>query len=98
MAAVLRAFLAIRMGQVALHREWMIRAFAIALGISTVRLVTPIFLIILSPFGVGERELFALSFWSGWLITLGAAELWIRYSRGTPWVRDISGGSASNQL
>ncbi len=83
MAAVVRAFLAIRNGQVALHREWMIRAFAILIGISTIRVVGLVLDLTLTPAGYGPRELFALSFWTGWLITLGAAELWIRLSRGS---------------
>jgi len=75
LAAVGRAFLAIRRRQVARHREWMIRAFAIAIGISTIRLVGGVFDIVLTPAGYRSPEIFVLSFWSGWLLTLGAAEL-----------------------
>ncbi len=81
LAAVGRAFLAIRKRQVAVHREWMIRAFAIAIGISTIRVVGGAFDIVLTPAGYSSQEIFLLSFWSGWLLTLGAAELWIRYTR-----------------
>ncbi len=59
----------------------MIRAFAIAIGISTIRVVGGVLDIFLTPAGYGQQELFVLSFWSGWLLTLGAAELWIRYTR-----------------
>lgn len=41
-ASAAQAFLAIRRGQVARHREWMIRLFAVAIGIATIRLVAPL--------------------------------------------------------
>jgi hypothetical protein len=78
-----RAFVAIRRGQVARHREWMIRAFAIAIGISTVRVVGTAFDIVLTPAGLPPPELFVLSLWTGWTVTLAAGELWIRYTRGS---------------
>lgn len=76
-----RAFVAIRRRQVARHREWMIRAFSLAIGISTVRVVGSAFDVFLTPAGLHPNEIFALSLWTGWAITLAAAELWIRYSR-----------------
>lgn len=76
-----RAFVAIRKRQVARHREWMIRAFSLAIGISTVRVVGAAFDIVLTPAGLRPPEVFALSLWTGWAITLAGAELWIRYSR-----------------
>jgi hypothetical protein len=79
--AIVRGFVAIRRHDPALHREWMIRAFAIALGISTVRLLGGVFDLALAPAGVGPGAIFVLSVWTGWLSTLGAAELWIRRSR-----------------
>ena len=81
LVAVGRAFFAIRRRQVARHREWMIRAFAIAIGISTIRVVGGVFDIFLTPAGYRSPEIFVLALWSGWLITLGVAELWIRYTR-----------------
>jgi uncharacterized membrane protein len=79
--AVGRAFLAIRTRQVARHREWMIRAFAIAIGISTVRVVGAIFDLALTPAGIRPPAVFVFSLWTGWCLTLGAGELWIRYTR-----------------
>jgi uncharacterized membrane protein len=81
LAALIRAFVAIRRKQVSLHREWMIRAVAIAIGVSTVRVVGAVLDVALSPVGVGAADVFVLSLWVGWGITLGAAELWIRYTR-----------------
>ncbi len=81
LVAVTRAFIAIRRHQVARHREWMIRAFAIAIGISTMRVVGVALEIAFTPAGLPPRALFVLSIWTSWAITLGAAELWIRHTR-----------------
>jgi uncharacterized membrane protein len=79
--AVCRGFLAIRRRQVARHREWMIRVFALAIAISTVRVVAVPLDVALTPAGFRPQTLFAISVWTGWIITLGVAELWIRYTR-----------------
>jgi len=79
--AVVRAYRAIRARQVALHREWVIRVFAIAIAISTVRLVSIPLDLGLTPTGFRPPELFIYSIWIGWLLTLGIAELWIRHTR-----------------
>ena len=39
LVALVKGFLHIRAGRVALHREWMIRAFAIGLAVATQRLI-----------------------------------------------------------
>ena len=65
----------------AVHREWMIRAFAAALGISTIRLLAPFVDLALTPLGVGSEALLVTSFWIGWCVTLAAAEGWVRYTR-----------------
>ena len=79
--AVVRAFVAIRRHDVECHREWMIRAFAIAAGTATVRLVGPVWDIALTPAGYRAPAIFALSLWSGWGFTAAVAELWIRHTR-----------------
>ncbi len=79
--SIARAFMAIRRLQVTLHREWMIRAFALAIAISTVRVVEALLDLGLSPAGVPAAGVFVIAIWSGWVLTLGAAELWIRYTR-----------------
>jgi hypothetical protein len=75
------AYLAIRRGDVARHREWMIRAFAVALGISTVRVVGLVFDFVFTPAGLRPPVIFVLSIWSGWFITVGAAEVWLWRTR-----------------
>jgi uncharacterized membrane protein len=81
LTAVSKAFVAIRRHQVARHREWMIRALAVALGISTVRVVAIALDVALTPARVGPPMVFALSLWMGWALTVGVAELWIAYTR-----------------
>jgi len=75
------AYLAIRRGDVTRHREWMIRAFAVALGISTVRVVGLVFDFVFTPAGLRPPVIFVLSIWAGWFITVGAAELWLWRTR-----------------
>ncbi|PYR57863.1 MAG: hypothetical protein DMF91_18505 [Acidobacteria bacterium] len=79
--AIGRAFVLIRAGRVASHREWMLRAFAIAIGISTVRVFGAIFDVALTPAGFRTDVSFVLAIWAGWVTTLGAAEIWIRFTR-----------------
>jgi hypothetical protein len=81
-----RAFMAIRRRQVALHREWMIRAFAVALGISTIRLVGLVLDPVLTAAGLTAAGVFLASIWTGWILTVAAAEGWIRYTRPRPQV------------
>ena len=75
------AVVAIKRHEVARHREWMIRSFAMAIGVSTVRVVGLALDLTLTPAGVSPAEVFVHSLWIGWVLTLGAAELWIRYTR-----------------
>ena len=81
LAALIRAFVAIRAKHVALHREWMIRAVAVAIGVSAVRVVGAAFDVALSPLGVRPSDVFVLSLYAGWGLAICAAELWIRYTR-----------------
>lgn len=94
--AICRAFLAIRRHQVARHREWMIRVFAIAIAISTVRVVAGVLDVALTPGGIRPPDLFVLSLWSGWVITLGVAEVWIRYTRPRRHVLTVPAGAADS--
>lgn len=76
--SVTRAFVAIRRKQVKLHREWMIRTYALAMGVATVRVVMgPL----LALSGLGIEAVFGTSFWLGWSINLLVAEVWINKTR-----------------
>jgi uncharacterized membrane protein len=79
--AMARAFMAIRRGEVLRHREWMIRMFATALAIATVRLFGGPIDFMLTPYAIPPADVFVLSIWAAWLLTIGAAEGWIRYTR-----------------
>jgi hypothetical protein len=90
LVAVSLGFVSIRSGRVSRHREWMIRAFALAVAISTVRVVAAVLDIALTGAGFRPQEIFALSIWSGWILTVGAAELWIARTR-----QRVDSGTAS---
>ena len=81
LVAIGRGYIAIRRKEVARHREWMIRVFALALAISTVRIVAVVLDVALTPAGWSSRQIFVASLWAGWIITLAAAEGWIRQTR-----------------
>jgi uncharacterized membrane protein len=75
---LIKAYRHIRRKEVAQHREWMIRAFGIALGVATTRPIVGIFFAFrkLTP-----HEFFGIAFWLGFTITFLAAEAWIDYTR-----------------
>jgi uncharacterized membrane protein len=76
--ALLKAFYHIRLRQIQPHREWMIRAFSIGLGISTIRVVE---LILQFSTSRPIADLLGVSFWLGFGLTLLAGEVWIHISR-----------------
>ena len=81
--AVTKAFLHIRHGEVALHREWVIRAMSIALGVATVRPIMGVFFATSRATGLTPHDFFGIAFWIGFSMTYIAGELWIRYTRLT---------------
>lgn len=78
-AATVRAVVAIRARDLALHREWMLRAIAIPLGVIVVRLAG--ILLDLLAVTADPRLWFQLSIWTGLTASIIAAELWIRRTR-----------------
>lgn len=78
LAALIIAFIAIRRNDVQRHREWMIRAFCIGIGISLIRIVGGIMILITK---VPTFELLGLSFWLGWLISVAAGEIYLIRTR-----------------
>jgi uncharacterized membrane protein YozB (DUF420 family) len=76
--SLLRAYWCVRNKFIAQHREWMIRAFAIALAVGTQRL----FLLVFMSFdGYDFEELFGPGLWFGFSANLLIAEIWINVSR-----------------
>lgn len=93
-----KAFIHIRRKEIVLHREWMIRGFAIGLGVATVRPIVGAFFAArrLSP-----HEFFGAAFWLGFTINLIAAEAWINYPRTRPLPENaglVSGATAQRRV
>jgi uncharacterized membrane protein len=65
---------AIRRDDIVHHRRWMIRAFAIGIGIGTVR----IWLALFPLAGLDFASSFGPAFWIGFSLHVLAAELWLR--------------------
>jgi uncharacterized membrane protein len=78
--AAARAWRAIRRRDVARHREWMIRMFAIGIGISVIRMAGLANLLVTGPESINQLN-FALDLWVGWLLSAAVAELWIIRTR-----------------
>ena len=81
--ALVMAMAAIRNREFLRHRAWMIRAYAIGMGLAAVALVFfPIYLVTgQPPMGLASDILFVAS----WLVTIALAEVVIRFpSRSTP--------------
>lgn len=81
LVAVIKAFLHVRRGQVALHREWIIRSMSVALGVATVRPIMGLFFATSRFTGLTPHQFFGMAFCLGLTLTYVAGELWIRYTR-----------------
>jgi uncharacterized membrane protein len=80
--ALVKGFLHVRGGRVALHREWMIRAFALGLSIATMRLIfVPTLLMVADPTHGQIALLSVSSFAAAFVLNTTVAELWIRATR-----------------
>jgi uncharacterized membrane protein len=77
LVALSRAFWLIRRREIALHREWMIRAFSIGLAVATIRPIMGIFFATSRFSELKPREFFGIAFWIGFVLHLIAAEAWI---------------------
>ena len=79
--SLLRAYRLIRRGEVAQHREWMIRAMSVALGVATVRPIMGVFFATSLLTGMTPHDFFGIAFWTGFMLTWIVGEMWIRYTR-----------------
>jgi uncharacterized membrane protein YozB (DUF420 family) len=68
----------IRRKEVRLHREWMIRTFALAMGVASIRVSIALFTALSD---LSFEEVFGTSFWLGFGINLLVAEVWINRTR-----------------
>ncbi len=87
LASVAKALIAIRRGQVAQHREWMLRAFALVLGVATIRIASLGLDLLLAPWGIGPATVFVVALIAGWALTAGVAEWGIVHTRARPFAR-----------
>ena len=76
-----KAYRHIRRREIALHREWMIRAFAIGLAVATIRPIIGVFFATSVFSGLTPDEFFGTAFWIGFVLHLIAAEAWIYWTR-----------------
>ena len=77
----------IRHRRIVQHREWMIRAFGVSLGIATTRPIVGIFF---AARRLSLDEFFDTAFWLGFTLTLLGAETWIQYTRTRPVKLELS--------
>jgi uncharacterized membrane protein len=75
--ALCKAFWHIRRREIALHREWMMRGFAVGLAVATIRPIVGIFFATSRLTGLTPHEFFGTAFWLGFVLQLMAAEAWI---------------------
>jgi len=78
LVALGRAFWHIRRREIALHREWMIRAYAVGLAVATIRPIIGIFFATSRWSGLTPSQFFGTAFWIGFVLQLIAAECWIQ--------------------
>lgn len=72
------AVLRIRRREVAAHRDWMIRAFALGLAVTTMR---PMVGILTALTGLPFSEILGISFWLAFSLHVVVAECWISFTR-----------------
>lgn len=76
----LMAYLSIRGGNIAAHRRWMLRNFALTFAAVTLRIYLPVPLAAGLPF----EPAYAVIAWLCWLPNLLVVELWLRGHQKTP--------------
>jgi uncharacterized membrane protein len=76
-----KGYVHVRRGEIRLHREWMIRAFAIGLAVATMRPIVGLFFALTTLL---PQQFFGYAFWIGFTLHVVVAELWIRATRPRP--------------
>jgi uncharacterized membrane protein len=67
--------------EIVLHRQWMIRAYAVGLAVATIRPIIGIFFATSPLTGLTPYEFFGTAFWIGFVLQLIAAESWIHVTQ-----------------
>lgn len=73
LAALVMAYRAIRSHDVFTHRRWMIRAFAVGVGVGMIRIVIGVG----EAFGIGIEDSFGAAFWIAFVTLAVLAEVWL---------------------
>jgi len=82
--ALLKGFVQVRANRMALHREWIIRAFAIGLAVATMRLIfIPALLVVTTETHGQVATISAASFLAAFVVHSSLAEVWIRLIRSS---------------
>jgi uncharacterized membrane protein len=81
LVSLLMAWIQIRRGHVARHREWMIRSLSVALGLATTRPVVGVFFASRALTGLTPSQFFGVAFWIGFSATALAGEFYVRRTR-----------------
>jgi hypothetical protein len=76
-----KAFWHARRHEIRAHREWMIRAMSVAVGVATVRPIMGVFFATSRLTRLTPHEFFGIAFLAGFSLTYIAGELWIGYTR-----------------
>ncbi len=79
--SLMRAFLCIRNANIVMHRQWMIRAYALGMAVTTTRPIVGIFFATSSLTGLTPKDFFGTALWIGFTIHLITAEVWINRTR-----------------
>jgi hypothetical protein len=79
--SIVKTYVNIRKGEVALQREWMIRVLAIGLAVSTTRPIVGIFFATSRFTGLTVHQFFGVAFWIAFTLHVIVAEIWIRNTR-----------------
>ncbi len=73
-----RAWVLFVRGDMDRHREWMMRAVAVLLGIATTRPVMGVFFATSRLTGLEPRQFFGIAFWIGFSVTYVAGEIYLQ--------------------
>lgn len=82
------------------HREWMIRGFATGLAVAAIRPIMGSFFAaaVLRGTPPDPKSFFGAAFWIGFVLSVAAAEAWIRYTRAAIAMSSKSSGLAGASL
>jgi uncharacterized membrane protein len=79
--ALSKAYWHVLRREIARHREWMIRGFAIGLAVATIRPIIGLFFATSRLSGLTPDSFFGIAFWIGFVVHLIVAEVWIQQTR-----------------